>query len=295
MTAQDQRSSAKKVAQDAKVQQKRVFRRDMAKNKGEISEKHLTAAEKELFLQAKVKELQSFFENGVWEFSTSADAIPERTLTSRILLKWSKNTDGTPRAKARLVVRGFNDVDALNGNLDTASPTTSRLSRSILLTVSSCLRWKAWAADVSTAFLQGLPQERQLWLRLPTEALRILGAPPETRMYLKKPVYGQLDAPRRWYLEALRRLESLGWKRHQLDPCLFMLFDDSNITDGDTPKLVGLLIIHVDDILAAGDETSAVYADVEKRLKEIFNFRTWEADTQTLEYCGVKLERQNYA
>ncbi|CAL1170206.1 unnamed protein product [Cladocopium goreaui] len=111
MTAQDQRSSAKKVAQDAKVQQKRVFRRDMAKNKGEISEKHLTAAEKELFLQAKVKELQSFFENGVWEFSTSADAIPERTLTSRILLKWSKNTDGTPRAKARLVVRGFNDVD----------------------------------------------------------------------------------------------------------------------------------------------------------------------------------------
>ena len=295
MTAQDQRSSAKKVAQDAKVQQKRVFRRDMAKNKGEISEKHLTAAEKELFLQAKVKELQSFFENGVWEFSTSADAIPERTLTSRILLKWSKNTDGTPRAKARLVVRGFNDVDALNGNLDTASPTTSRLSRSILLTVSSCLRWKAWAADVSTAFLQGLPQERQLWLRLPAEALRILGAPPETRMYLKKPVYGQLDAPRRWYLEALRRLEGLGWKRHQLDPCLFMLFDDSNITDGDTPKLVGLLIIHVDDILAAGDETSAVYADVEKRLKEVFNFRTWEADTQTLEYCGVKLERQNYA
>ena len=60
MTAQDQRSSAKKVAQDAK-------------NKSEISEKHLNAAEKELFYQAKVKELQSFFE-------------PERTLTSRILL-----------------------------------------------------------------------------------------------------------------------------------------------------------------------------------------------------------------
>ena len=45
----------------------------------------------------------------------------------------SKNADGTPRAKARLVVRGFNDVDALNGNLDTASPTTSRLSRSMCL------------------------------------------------------------------------------------------------------------------------------------------------------------------
>ena len=135
ITAQDQRSSAKNVAQDVKVQQKRVFRRDHAKNKGEISDKHLNSAEKELFYQAKVKELQSFFERGVWEFSTAPEALPERTLTSRILLKWSKHADGTPRAKARLVVRGLNDVDALNGNLDTASPTTSRLSRSKLLTV----------------------------------------------------------------------------------------------------------------------------------------------------------------
>ena len=124
----------RKLPKMPKSNKNEPFAATWPRNKGEISEKHLTAAEKELFLQAKVKELQSFFENGVWEFSTSADAIPERTLTSRILLKWSKNTDGTPRAKARLVVRGFNDVDALNGNLDTASPTTSRLSRSILLT-----------------------------------------------------------------------------------------------------------------------------------------------------------------
>ena len=90
--------------------------------------------------------------------STAEEATPERTLTSRILLKWSRNADGSPRAKARLVVRGFNDVDALMGNLETASPTTSRLSRSLLLYVSANLRWRAWSADVSTAFLQGLPQ-----------------------------------------------------------------------------------------------------------------------------------------
>ena len=281
------------------MQQKRTFRRDYAKAKGEISEKNLTQAEKELFYHAKIKELKSFFECRVWEFATTSDSIPGRTLTSRILLKWSKNVDGTPRAKAKLVVRGFNDVDALNGALPTASPTTSRLSRSLLLSISSCLHWKAWAANIATAFLQGLPQERSLWLKLPAQALEILGVSLDTRMFLKKPVYGQIDAPRRWYLEVLRRLESLNWKRHQLDPCCFMLYDE-NVFEGDFPKLVGILILHVDNMLAAGDESSATYVEAERKLKEVFNFRTWQDeiwqdDKQVLEYCGVQLERKDHA
>ena len=298
MSAQLQ-TNAKKVAQDTKVQHKRTFRRDMAKNKGEISEKHLTQAEKDLFYHAKMKELKSFFECGVWEFSTAAEADAERTLTSRILLKWSKNADGTPRAKARLVVRGFQDADAWQGTLETASPTTSRLSRSLLLSISATLKWPAWSSDVATAFLQGLPQERKLWLKLPAEALRILGANADCRMFLRKPVYGQLDAPRRWYLEALRRLKRLEWTPHLLDPCLFMLFDDqtqqqASLDKRDPPRLIGLLILHVDDMLAAGDNTCPRYIDAEKKLKEAFNFRSWEPDTQTIEYCGIKLERKDF-
>jgi len=46
-----------------------------------------------------------------------------------MLLSWGKQPDGSPRAKARLIVRGYADVDALHGNLETSSPTTSRLSR----------------------------------------------------------------------------------------------------------------------------------------------------------------------
>ena len=293
-------SNAKKIAQDSKVHQKRQFRRDTAKNKGEVSEKNLTQAEKELFYQAKVKELQSFFECGVWEFSSTSEADPHRTLTSRILLKWSKNADGTPRAKARLVVRGFQDADALEGNLDTASPTTSRLSRSLLLSISATLKWPAWSSDVATAFLQGLPQERKLWLKLPAEALRILGADADCRMFLVKPVYGQLDAPRRWYLEARKRLTRLNWKAHILDPCLFMLFDKPNQQQGDDslelshPRLIGLLILHVDDMLAAGDVNCPTYLEAEKLLKETFNFRSWDSDSKTIEYCGIHLERKDF-
>ena len=131
-----------------------------------------------------------------------------------MLLKWAKNPDGTPRAKARLVVRGYNDADALAGNLDTQSPTASRLARNLLLSISAMLRWSGWSADVATAFLQGIPQKRQLWLRFPNDCLHILGCGPETRMALIKPVYGQLDAPRRWWQEATRRLTQEGWTPH---------------------------------------------------------------------------------
>ena len=108
-------------------------------SKSEIREKNLTQAEQQLFYEAKCKELRSFFECGVWEFTTSNKADADRTLSSRMLLKCAKNSDGTPRAKARLVVRGYNDADALAGVLDTQSPTASRLARNLLPSISAML------------------------------------------------------------------------------------------------------------------------------------------------------------
>ena len=273
---------AKKVAKQAKINHQRNVRKEK-QNKGDLNEKSLNDAERQLFYMAKVKELKSFFECGVWEFTTSDKADATRTLSSRMLLKWAKNPDGSPRAKARLVVRGYNDEDAL-GNLDTASPTATRLARALLLSVSATLRWRGWSADVATAFLQGLPQERLLWLRLPKECLEILGATADTRMLLRKPVYGQLDAPRRWYLEASRRLKSLGWTHHILDPCLFLLHRRG--ADG-VPTLVGMISLHVDDMLGCGDQDDPTYAAAERALKEKFEFRTWDSDDKPLEYCGV--------
>ena len=281
--------TAKKTAKTLKVQQQRTVKKDQ---KGEINERRLSAEERQQFYAAKVKELRSFFENGVWEFSTVDDADPTRVLTSRILLKWAKNPDGSPRAKARLIVRGYNDKDALAGNLETSSPTTTRLGRAILLSTSANKKWRGWTADVSTAFLQGLPQERRLWVKLPPDALQIIGGDERTRMYLIKPVYGQLDAPRRWWLEAVRRLKSLGWIQHELDPCFFMLYEETeNVGEDYVPELCGLVCIHVDDLLGIGNQLSKTYNLAEQKLKETFNFRTWD-DGSSMEYCGARLVRK---
>ena len=279
----------RKAAQHVKTQQLRHMKKE--KNKTEVREKALTQAEQQLFYEAKCKELRSFFECGVWEFTTSDKADAQRTLSSRVLLKWAKNPDGTPRAKARLVVRGYNDADALAGNLDTQSPTASRLARSLLLSISSMLKWHGWSADVATAFLQGMPQTRQLWLRLPNDCLEILGCGPETRMALIKPVYGQLDAPRRWWQEATRRLTKEGWIPHELDPCLFALHH--TLEDGTTVPC-GLIALHVDDMLGAGDRSCPTYVAAERRLKEVFEFRSWQEDSETMEYCGVLHDRKDF-
>ena len=279
-------SSAKQVGKKEKVQAQRKMRKDQ--NKNDINERNLSLSDRLLFEQAKMKELKSFFDCGVWSFQTTKEADPERTLTSRILLKWSKNADGTPRAKARFVVRGYMDADALAGQLDTASPASTRLGRSCLLSISACLGWCGWSADVSTAFLQGMPQERKLWVKLPADAIRLLGGDAETRMFLHKPVYGQLDAPKRWYMEATRRLGTLKWHQHPMDPCLWLLYQPSAVPDA--PELCGLLCLHVDDMLGSGNTSSAVYQAAESSIKEAFNFRTWQKD-EPFDYCGAKMTR----
>ena len=104
------------------------------------------------------------------------------------------------------------------------------------------------------------------------------------------------DAPRRWFLEATRRLKQLGLRQHCLDPCLFMLYEtdfpEEPATSADlvvgSDRLCGLICIHVDDLLGTGCPSSSTYQKMEARLKEAFNFREWH-DTEAMEYCGANL------
>ena len=55
-------------------------------------------------------------------------------------------------------------------------------------------------------------------------------------------------------------------------------------------RLCGMICLHVDDMLGAGDGNSPVYQDVIKRLREMFSFREWK-DGDNLEYCGANIEK----
>ena len=256
-----------------------------------LSERRMSPDERAAFRADKCRELTDFFTNHVWEFETTNEATPERTMRARFLLKWSKHADGSPRAKARLILQGFNDPDALNGTLNTSSPTATRLARLSVLAICALKGWKPWVADVATAFLQSKPQKRVLHVQLPRDALDLLGAPENTRMRLIKPMYGQTDAPRSWYLEACERLKKLALLPHPLDPCLFLHYrDDVNRT------LDGLVVMHVDDLLGGGcliDYGSRCWKAVLPELQKGFNFRTWTQSgvpgSNDLEYLGSNI------
>ena len=59
-----------------------------------------------------------------------------RTVKACFMLKWSKNAEGKPRAKARLIVQSFKDPDALDDKLATSSPTALRISRIFILVLT---------------------------------------------------------------------------------------------------------------------------------------------------------------
>ena len=256
------------------IKKQKSYEQKKVKKDGSINERNLTAEERAKFMEAKVKELKSFFENGVWKFSSTTESDESRTLSSRMILKWSKHADGSPRAKARLIVRGYADKDALEGKVDTAAPTTSRLSRSMLLSVMSTLKWNGWTADVSTAFLQGLPQERKLWVKFPREALTILGADENTRVLLKKPLFLLFEKDFVNEAEEKKKKKKNGPHTPQ----------EQVLGEG---RLSGVICIHVDDMFGGGAPGSKTYE------KQAFNFRERQTSSK-LEYCGATLEHHNY-
>eukprot|EP00435_Cladocopium_sp_Y103_P060028 s240_g21.t1 len=116
-------------------------------------------------------------------------------------------------------------------------------------------------------------------------------------MLLLKPVYGQLDALRRWYQEATsRRVKELGLRPHYLDSCCFLAFEP-DVNDGESTtgvlgpnRLCGMVCLHVDDLLGSGNAASPTWQRILKELKDVFKFREWK-DGDTLQYCGCSIEK----
>ena len=87
-----------------------------------------------------------------------------------------------------------------------------------------------------------------------------------------------------------------------LDPCTFLIYE-TDFEDPSSPsqdrscvlgsnRLCGMICLHVDDMLGAGDPDSPVYQDVIKRLRDMFSFREWK-DGDSLEYCGATIEKSD--
>ena len=132
--------------------------------RGEINQRELNVSQREQIIEAKKKELQSYFKNAAWEFGDdSKGSLPrDQVVTARWMLTWKPPQPGSdvPSAKARLVLRGYQDPDLLN--LEKNSPTAERSGKLVLLTLATILKWLVWCGDVKAASLWSQVHQRTL-------------------------------------------------------------------------------------------------------------------------------------
>lgn len=161
------------------VTERDVYDNIKAKTKGspsDVSECKMADGEKAQLVEAKRKELPSFFEDGVW-WVASDDCDPRRNLKPRWALTWSTawstKEDGSRRTETRSP-RATRIPDALTGQLNPSWSTASRTSRNAMTVL--------WASDVSLALLD---------IALPADALRGVVVDDHAKMTLRKTADGR--------------------------------------------------------------------------------------------------------
>ena len=200
-----------------------------------------------------------------WRDMDTFEEVDDTGQQPRVSCRWvytEKEKGGKVTLKARLVARGFEEH---NPQIRTDSPTCSKASLRLLLLVLSSSSWTLHSLDVKSAYLQGAPINRDLFLIPPKLAHT------NKLWKLKKCPYGIADAGRHWYLRVLKELKSLGGRQAKLDPGLFMWHEDGN--------LIGIMAIHVDDFLFGGNDF--FHAHVIEHLRNILTIGLEES-------CGMK-------
>jgi hypothetical protein len=266
-----------------KLLQEALATTQAARRKVEVKERFLTKDEKTEFRKAKAKEWNSFVDNCVVEIATSRGIDPKRIIGSRWVLTW-KITDKGPQAKARLVLLGYQDPDL--GKYQRASPTLTRCGRNLIFQIAAQQGWHLFSLDAKNAFLAGdlSTRGKPLYMRVPADLLEALGLDPETIFILLKSAYGLAEAPIAWFRFLRRKLIELGWKSHPLDECVLMRYAEN---PDKSLQLVGLIGVHVDDLLCCG--YGPVFDKAMDQLVKDLPFG--ERKYGKFVYCGLRVEQ----
>ena len=203
------------------------------------------------FDDAKQVEIENWNRNNVFEEvkDTGQKCVSTRWVCSL------KETEKGIVPKARLVARGFEEFNTKQLQKD--SPTCASESLRLLLAVICQNQWNVHSMDIKSAFLQGMPLSRDIYVRPPPEV-----DSKGVLWKLKKCVYGLADASLYWYNRVKEIMMSTGGKVSQVDPAVFYWLDDQC-------KVTGVLACHVDDFLWAGSQSFVT--NVIPRLKSAFH------------------------
>ena len=197
------------------------------RSRAEVQIKNLTPQEKKLFDKAKQDELSCWLQTSALRPILRKYLNPEQILKSRWVLTWKPvtgegQTAGDKKAKARLVVLGFQDPRITEVARD--APTLTKEGRHAILQTISSYQWILTSFDIKTAFLRGKADSNNpLAMEPPPELRDRMQLNPDQVCALIGNAYGRVDAPLLFYKELTRQLKDLGFKMHPLEPCIHYL------------------------------------------------------------------------
>ena len=191
----------------------------------------------------------------------------------RISSTWVMTRKGE-EDRARLVARGFEEEN----NMPKDSPTISRSTLRLFLSICASKNWKIRSTDIKSAFLQGKLLERDVFITPPKEAMVRKGY----IWKLKHCLYGLNDAARQFYISVEECLLSIGCRKSKLDPALFTYHVEN--------ELHGMLTCHVDDFAHGG--TDDFYKKVVKGAIHA-RFQVGSSEEGAFKYIGFCLTQNS--
>ncbi|KAJ9560493.1 hypothetical protein OSB04_005653 [Centaurea solstitialis] len=197
-------------------------------------------SESEQWQEAMKAEIQSMYDNQVWELTD----LPQhcRAVGRKWVFKKKTDMDGNVHTfKARLVAKGFTQTHGIDYD-ETFSPVAMLKSIRILMAISAYFNYEIWQMDVKTAFLNGKLTE-DVYMEQPEGFIDPKN--PNKVCKLLKSIYGLKQASRSWNLHFDERIKEFGFAKSEFEPCVYTKFSGSIVT---------FLVLYVDDILLIGND-----------------------------------------
>ena len=219
--------------------------------------------------EAMNDELMKWERFGAYEIVTDDG---QDTIDGRWVVNKKEAHDGLKKDyKARYCLRGFKELEKPRSD----SPTVDRISSNLFYAIAANEGWNVESIDVTSAFLQGEPLDRDIFVVPPKEANI-----PGMLWHMKKAAYGLSDASRRWWIKVIEFLIKLGGRTLVGDECMIYFHHEG--------KLAGLICLHVDDFKGAGKDwfKTNIMDAIEK------NFKISKRETEEFKYTGIDVARK---
>ena len=233
--------------------------------------------ESDMWRKGMQSEYDSLMEHNTWVLE------PRPSHHNVVSCKWVFQTKHEPtpdgrtskRYKARLVARGFSQIEGVDYN-ETYAPVVKFTSVRILLATVTVLGLFLHQMDVKTAFLNG-DLDETVYMEQP-EGFKVKGK--ETWVCrLLKAIYGLKQASRQWYLKMDDFLTNhLHLSRNPADECLYSGCQNGSVL---------IIALYVDDLLIACSDMATLNT-VKTELGKRFRMK----DLQEARKClGFEIER----